>query len=29
MDFFEIYFGSSLEEMLEEIDTWYTITEEK
>jgi len=28
MDFFEIYFGSSLEEMLEEIDTWYTITED-
>jgi len=28
MDFFEIYFGSSLEEMLEEMNTWYTITEE-
>jgi len=28
MDFFEIYFGSSLEEMLEEIEKWYTITEE-
>jgi len=28
MDFFEIYFGITLEEMLEEMDTWYTITED-
>jgi len=28
MDFFENFFGLSLEEMLEEMEEWYTITED-
>jgi len=28
MDIFENFFGLSLEEMLEEMEEWYTITEE-